>query len=77
MLTNYNIYLYRILTTAGWAVEEHTAGGLHAELEELVGMLHRVLNQLLELALHVLQPADVGPRHVRHFHHRLAQSRWR
>ena len=40
------------------AVEEDAAAGNRAELEELLGMLHWVLEQLLQLPLHVLKTAD-------------------
>lgn len=60
------------LTAPRRPVEEHPARRLHPKLEELVRMLHRILDQLLELALHVLQSTDVGPRHVGHLHDGLA-----
>lgn len=66
-----------IHTTTRWSIEQHSPGGLHAKLEELVWVLHGVLHQLLQLALHVLQTSDVGPRHIGHLHYGLAQSRRR
>ena len=50
------------------SVEEYTLAGRHAKLEELVGMLDGVLHQLLQLALDVLQTADVIPRDIGHLH---------
>mmetsp|Transcript_12337 Transcript_12337/g.18993 ORF Transcript_12337/g.18993 Transcript_12337/m.18993 type:complete len:771 (-) Transcript_12337:482-2794(-) len=63
------------LAAAGRPVEEHALGGAHAELLELARVLHGVLHQLLQLALDVLQAADVVPGHVRHLHGHLAQRR--
>ena len=57
------------------AVEEHALGCVHAEELELVGVLDRVLNGLLELALDVLEAADVLPLDVGHLDCRLAQRR--
>jgi hypothetical protein len=34
---------------------------LHSELEEFLGMLHRILYKLLKLLLNVFQTADVRP----------------
>eukprot|EP00968_Pinguiococcus_pyrenoidosus_P022664 scaffold3330_cov398-Pinguiococcus_pyrenoidosus.AAC.3 len=61
------------LATARGAVEEHALGRVHAELAELVCVLHGVLHRLAQLALHVLQATDVGPGHLRHFDEVLAK----
>mmetsp|Transcript_5471 Transcript_5471/g.9487 ORF Transcript_5471/g.9487 Transcript_5471/m.9487 type:complete len:583 (+) Transcript_5471:685-2433(+) len=58
------------------SVEQHALRRLHPELGELLRVLHGVLHRLLQLALDIVQAADVVPRHVRHLHHRLAQRRW-
>jgi hypothetical protein len=39
------------LTTPGRAIEEHTLAWRHAELFELFGMFHGVLDEFLEVAL--------------------------
>ena len=62
------------LAAAGRAVEEDAARRRHAELEELLRMLDRILDELLELALDVLEAADVLPRHVGHLDDRFAQG---
>ena len=46
------------LTTTGGPEEEHTATGLHPEVLELLRVLDGVLDQLLQLALDALEPAD-------------------
>jgi hypothetical protein len=57
-----------------WAVEEHTSRWLHAELEEFFGVLHRVLHQLLQLPLDILETTDILPRDVGNLNNCLAQS---
>mmetsp|Transcript_9916 Transcript_9916/g.21409 ORF Transcript_9916/g.21409 Transcript_9916/m.21409 type:complete len:275 (-) Transcript_9916:58-882(-) len=52
------------LTAAGRAVEEHALGRVHPELDVLVGVLDGVLDRLVELALDVLETADVLPVYV-------------
>mmetsp|Transcript_18659 Transcript_18659/g.53794 ORF Transcript_18659/g.53794 Transcript_18659/m.53794 type:complete len:257 (-) Transcript_18659:441-1211(-) len=37
-------------------------------------MLHRILDQFLQVALHVLQSTDIVPGHVGHLHHCLSQA---
>ena len=64
------------LAAAGRSVEEDAAWRRHAEFQELLGMLDRVLDELLELAFHVLQAADVLPAHVGHLDDTFPQS-WR
>eukprot|EP00965_Chrysotila_dentata_P211038 6186253-Pleurochrysis_carterae.AAC.4 len=63
------------LAAAGRAVEEHALGRVHAELLKLGRVLHRVLHKLAQLALDVLEAADVLPRNVRHFDRCLPQRR--
>ena len=63
------------LPAAGRPVEEHALGRRHAKLLKLLGVLDRVLDRLLELALDALEPADVVPGHVGHLDDRLAQRR--
>lgn len=65
------------LTTSRRAVEEHTTRGLHAKLQELLGMLHRVLNQLLKLLLDLLQASDVIPTDIGRLHDGFTNGRWR
>mmetsp|Transcript_24647 Transcript_24647/g.39055 ORF Transcript_24647/g.39055 Transcript_24647/m.39055 type:complete len:588 (+) Transcript_24647:303-2066(+) len=62
------------LAAAGRPVEEHALRGAHAELLKLVRVLHRVLHQLLQLALHVHQAANVVPAHVGHLHRGLSEG---
>lgn len=54
-----------VLKKSWRSVEQNTARWLHAKLQDLVRMFHRVLNQFLQLALDVLQPTDIGPGRVR------------
>ena len=62
---------------AAWrAVEEHAFGRVHAEELKLVRVLYRILHRLLELALDVLEAADVLPLDVGHLDRVLAQRRW-
>jgi len=49
------------LAAPGRPVEEHPARGHHAELEELLGVLDGVLDQLLQFPLDGFQAADVRP----------------
>merc|ERR1719440_2620001 len=63
------------LAAAGRAVEEHALGRRHAELLKLLRELDRVLHDLLQLALDVLEAANVVPRDIGHLDDRLAQSR--
>jgi len=37
-------------------------------------VLHRVLDRLGQLPLHVLEPADILPRHIRHLHLGLSEG---
>lgn len=60
-----------VLTATGGSVEEDTSRGLHSKLEELFGVLHRVLDQLLKLSLDALQAADVLPGDGRNLDDRL------
>mmetsp|Transcript_23619 Transcript_23619/g.50895 ORF Transcript_23619/g.50895 Transcript_23619/m.50895 type:complete len:404 (-) Transcript_23619:1377-2588(-) len=61
---------------AAWrAVKEDALRRAHAELLELVGVVDRVLHNLLELALDALEAADVLPGDVGHLDDRLAQRR--
>ena len=55
-------------TTAGRTVEENALGRRHAKLQELLGMLDGILDQLLQLVLDFLQASDVGPCDIGHFH---------
>ena len=63
-----------MLTATRWSVEEDAARGLHAKLEELLGVLNRILDQLLELLLDSLQTADVSPGDIRDFDDRFADG---
>ena len=54
-------------TATGRTVEEDTAGRLHTEFEELFGMFHGILDQLLQLSLDILEASDVAPADVRGF----------
>merc|ERR1719161_2778691 len=62
------------LTAPGGAVEEDTLARGHPELLKLVGVLDRVLHHLLQLALDVLQAADVVPGCGGYLHERLAEG---
>lgn len=57
-------------------VEEDTLGRRHAVLEELLGVLDRVLDSLLELLLHFLETTDVLPFDVGDLDNGLSESRW-
>ena len=62
------------LTATGRAVEQHALGGAHAELLELLGMLDGVLDQLLEVALDLLETTNVVPGDVGDLHDGLAEA---
>eukprot|EP00906_Rhabdomonas_costata_P002090 RCo003296 len=55
------------------SIEQHTLGRGDAKLLELPRVLHGVLDDLLQLRLHALQPSDVLPGHVGDLHDSLPQ----
>ena len=63
------------LTATGRSVEEDATGGLHSELEELLRVLDRVLDQFLKLSLDAFQATDVLPGDGRDLDDRLPDGR--
>ena len=49
------------LTTAWWAIEKNTLGGLHAELVEFIGMLDGVQDHFSKVSLDVFEATNVLP----------------
>ena len=64
------------LTATGGAVEEHSLRGTHTEFVELVRMLDRIQDHLLEILLHVLETTDIFPSHVGDFNYSFSQTGW-
>ena len=63
-----------LLTATRRSVEEDTTRGLHAELEEFLGMFDRVLDELLQLFLDRLETSDVLPGNCRHLDNSFSET---